>query len=141
MVSAGVVTFEHDSVTIRNRYGLVRERWLTCQRFRGGLEALAETLPHVRNGTVLDGVLTAGVSPHVAVLRGRWPFADGASAPSLRYAGLAGLDLRFEPCDARRRRLEVLAHASAYPLELSPVVEPSADLSAAIEDGYLRASS
>lgn len=49
----------------------------------------------------------------------------------------AGLDLRFESWQDRRQRLELLAQAFAYPLQLSPIVEPSSDLSAAIMDGYL----
>lgn len=54
-----------------------------------------------------------------------------------RFAALAGFDVRFEPWQDRRQRLELVAEAFAYPLALSPLVEPSADLSAAMEDGYL----
>ena len=49
----------------------------------------------------------------------------------------AGVDLRHEPWKKRRKRLELLAQAFQHPLTLSPLVEPSADLSAAIMDGYL----
>ena len=40
----------------------------------------------------------------------------------------AGCDLRAETWQKRRDRLEVLAGAFAYPLTLSPLVEPSRGL-------------
>jgi quercetin dioxygenase-like cupin family protein len=95
-------------------------------------------LPILRDGTVLDGELTAG-SFHrtMAVLRGAWPFEPSLRLVVFDLPVFAGLDLRVEPWENRRQRLELLAQAFTYPLELSPVVEPSADLSAAIETGYL----
>ena len=134
----GLVAFEGEGITIRNRKGMLRERWLACHPFRRGLERLADALPIVREGTVLDGELTAGSFQRtMAVLRGAWPFEASLRLVVFDMPVFAGLDLRFEPWEDRRRRLETLAQAFAYPLELSPVVEPSADLSAATMDGYL----
>lgn len=41
----GLVTFEGEGITIRNRKSIVRERWLACQPFRRGLNEFAERLP------------------------------------------------------------------------------------------------
>jgi hypothetical protein len=126
----GLVSFDGDTITIRSRRGRVRERWLACQPFRHGVMALAERLPIVHNGNV-PGRRTQC-----------WLVSPGPWDTSLRLVVFdvpvfAGIYVRFEPWADRRRRLELLAQAFAYPLELSPVVEPSADLSAAIQDGYL----
>jgi bifunctional non-homologous end joining protein LigD len=50
---------------------------------------------------------------------------------------LAGADLRALPWAARRERLDLLARAFGAPFELSPLVEPSADLAAQMVDGRL----
>jgi bifunctional non-homologous end joining protein LigD len=50
---------------------------------------------------------------------------------------LAGVDLRDFPWEERRERLDLLAGAFDVPLELSPVVEPSAALAAEMADGRL----
>ena len=50
---------------------------------------------------------------------------------------LAGVDLRGEPWEARRERLELLAGAFDAPFDLSPVVEPSRALALDMLDGRL----
>jgi ATP-dependent DNA ligase len=50
---------------------------------------------------------------------------------------LAGVDLRPTPWVERRARLELLAEAFDVPFELSPLVQPSADLAREIADGRL----
>jgi ATP-dependent DNA ligase len=50
---------------------------------------------------------------------------------------LAGVDLRGFAWTDRRERLELLAQAFAVPLELSPIVQPSADLAREMTDGRL----
>ena len=94
----GMLAFEGDNITIRNRKGMVRERWLACQPFQRGLSTFADSLPLVRNGTVLDGELTAG-SFHrtMAVLRGSWPWETSLRLVVFDLPVFAGVDLRFEP--------------------------------------------
>lgn len=47
------------------------------------------------------------------------------------------MDLRPLPWEDRRARLELLAEAFDIPFELSPLVQPSADLAREIVDGRL----
>jgi hypothetical protein len=51
---------------------------------------------------------------------------------------LAGVDLRDLAWEERRERLDLLAAAFEVPIELSPVVEPSAALAADMADGRLQ---
>lgn len=50
---------------------------------------------------------------------------------------LAGVDLRGLTWAQRRERLELLATAFEPPVELSPVVEPCADLARQMADGAI----
>ena len=50
---------------------------------------------------------------------------------------LAGVDLRDEPWEARRERLELLAGGFDYPFEVSPLVEPTTELTGQMVDGRL----
>ena len=72
-------------------------------------------MPLIRNGTVLDGELTAGSFHNtMAVLRGSWPWETSLRLVVFDLPVFAGVDLRFEPWADRRRRLELLAQAFAY---------------------------
>jgi bifunctional non-homologous end joining protein LigD len=121
----------------RNRSGIRRD-WLRGDAFEGGLRRLANQLPILWDGTVLDGELTAGrFETTMAAL-----FGAKRHRAELRYVVfdvpiLAGVDLRGLPWEERRERLELLAQAFDIPLELSPVVEPSRALAIEMTDGRL----
>jgi bifunctional non-homologous end joining protein LigD len=134
----GLIVYRPDGVLeARNRRGEVRE-WFRRGTFRDGLLSLADRLPILWRGTVLDGELTAGrFASTMAALQGSRRFAPDLRLVVFDVPILAGVDLRDEPWGARRERLELLAEAFAYPLELSPVVMPSASLAAEMADGRL----
>lgn len=106
--------------------------------FEAGLRRLANRLPILWDGTVLDGELSTGrFATTVAALIG-----SKAHRPDLRFVAfdlpvLAGVDLRAMPWQERRDRLELLAQAFELPLELSPLVEPHTALVEAMLDGRL----
>jgi ATP-dependent DNA ligase len=133
----GLVSFSHGHLEARNRRG-IRRGWLRGDGFELGLRALAERLPILWDGTVLDGELTAGrFSTTMAALQGSL-----THRPNLRFVVfdvpvLAGVDLRGMAWTDRRERLELLAQGFAVPLELSPIVQPSADLAREMTDGRL----
>jgi bifunctional non-homologous end joining protein LigD len=134
----GLLVFREDGVIeARNRRGLSRD-WFRHEPFRRGILALADRLPILWQGSVLDGELTAGrFSATMAALYG-----SKQHAPALRFVVfdvpvLAGADLRDEPWQARRQRLELLAQAFDVPYELSPVIQPSESLTADMVDGRL----
>jgi hypothetical protein len=134
----GLLVFREDHVVeARNRRGLSRD-WFRYQPFRYGIRALADRLPILWQGTALDGELTAGrFSATMAALYG-----SKEHAPDLRFVVfdvpvLAGADLRDEPWQARRERLELLAQAFDVPYELSPLIQPSEALTADMVDGRL----
>jgi ATP-dependent DNA ligase len=104
----GLVVYgpEH-TIETRNRRGERRD-WLPGDDFERGLRRLAQRLPNIWAGTVLDG------RPDPARHRPPRP-------------------LRQE----RRERLELLVRAFDVPLELSPIVEPSVGLVEAMADGRL----
>ena len=122
---------------IRNRRGEKRD-WLRGDGFEAGLRRLADRLPNVWQGTVLDGELTAGrFEGTMSALLGSKRFR-----PSLRFVVfdvpvLLGTDLRGLRWQDRRERLELLAQAFDVPLELSPLVEPSVSLVEHMTDGRL----
>jgi bifunctional non-homologous end joining protein LigD len=134
----GLVVYEPGRVTeMRNRRGERRD-WLRGDEFEAGLRRLADRLPNLWEGTVLDGELTAGrFEGTMSALLGSKRFR-----PSLRFVVfdvpvLLGADLRGLPWQERRDRLELLARGFDVPLELSPLVEPSASLVADMTDGRL----
>jgi ATP-dependent DNA ligase len=89
-------------------------------------------------GSVLDGELTAGrFESTMAALRGSRRFGPELRLVVFDVPILAGVDLRLEPWQARRERLELLAQGFAYPLELSPLVEPARSLALDVLDGRL----
>ncbi len=111
---------------------------LRHEPLRRAIRSLAERLPILWQGSVLDGELTAGrFSATMAALYG-----SREHAPKLRFVVfdvpvLAGVDLRGEPWQARRERLELLAQAFDLPYEPSPLVGPSQSLVVDMEDGRL----
>ena len=134
----GLICYLPDkTIEARNRGGQ-RRNWFCHEPFRRGVRALADRLPILWEGTVLDGELTAGrfASTMAAILGSK------THAPDLRVVVfdvpvLAGVDLRDEPWQARRERLELLARGFDYPFELSPIVEASTDLTNDMVDGRL----
>jgi ATP-dependent DNA ligase len=125
------------TIETRNRRGERRD-WLRGDEFEAGLRRLAQRLPNVWQGTVLDGELTAGrFAGTMSALLGSKRFR-----PSLRFVVfdvpiLLGADLRGLPWQARRERLELLARAFEVPLQLSPLVEPAVALVDDMTDGRL----
>jgi bifunctional non-homologous end joining protein LigD len=133
----GLVVSDGRRIETRNRQGVARD-WLRGDAFEAGLRRLADRLPILWHGTVLDGELTAGqFAGTMAALHGSKRFR-----PHLRYFAfdvpfLAGADLRRMQWQDRRDRLELLAEAFDIPFELSPLVQPSADLARDIVSGRL----
>jgi ATP-dependent DNA ligase len=121
----------------RNRNGKVRD-WFRYEPFQGGIRGLAERLPILWRGTVLDGELTAGrFSTTMAAILGSKTHAADLRFVAFDVPILAGVDLRHDSWEERRERLELLARAFEYPFDLSPVVEPSATLAMDIIGGRL----
>jgi ATP-dependent DNA ligase len=95
-----LVVREDHVVEVRNRRGLSRD-WFRHEPFRRGIRALADRLPILWQGSVLDGELTAGrFRATMAALYG-----SKEHAPALRFVVfdmpvLAGVDLRDEPWQA-----------------------------------------
>ena len=138
----GLVVYQPERILeMRNRRGDRRD-WLRGDAFEAGLRRLADRLPNLWQGTVLDGELTAGrFEGTMSALLGSKRFR-----PSLRFVVfdapvLLGTDLRGLPWQERRDRLELLARAFDVPLELSPLVDPSVSLVEQIPMVGSRASS
>lgn len=134
----GLVIYQPGRVLeMRNRRGEKRD-WLRGDAFEAGLRRLADCLPNLWEGTVLDGELTAGrFAGTMSALLGSKRFR-----PSLRFVVfdvpvLLGADLRVLAWQERRDRLELLARAFEVPLELSPLVEPSVGLVDDMTNGRL----
>jgi ATP-dependent DNA ligase len=133
----GLVVYREGSLETRNRRGQSRD-WLRGDRFEAGLRRLADRLPILWHGTVLDGELTAGrFRGTMAALHGSKQHRALLRFVVFDVPVLAGVDLRPPPWQERRERLELLARAFDVPLELSPLVEPSTVLVEQMEDGRL----
>jgi bifunctional non-homologous end joining protein LigD len=134
----GLIVYQPDgSIETRNRRGERRD-WLRGDAFEGGLRRLANRLPIVWDGTVLDGELIADrFARTMAALYGSKRHRDHLRFVAFDVPVLAGVDLRPSPWQDRRERLELLAQAFDVPLELSPLVEPSRGLVDQMEDGRL----
>lgn len=132
----GLVVYRPDgAVETRNRRGERRD-WLRGDAFEGGMRRLADRLPILWHGTVLDGELIAErFAGTMAALYGSKRHRQALRFVIFDVPVLAGGDLRALPWQERRQRLELLAQAFEVPLELSPVVEPSSGLATAIVDG------
>lgn len=111
---------------------------LRHESFAIGVRRLAERLPILWRGSVLDGELTTGR------FRTTLAAATGSAkhGPALRLVVfdvpiLAGVDLRQLTWYERRERLELLARALEVPFELSPVVQPSPSPAEQMLDGRL----
>jgi ATP-dependent DNA ligase len=134
----GLIFYQPERVVeMRNRRGEKRD-WLRGDGFEAGLRRLADRLPNLWAGTVLDGELTTGrFEGTMSALLGSKRFR-----PSLRFVVfdvpvLLGADLRGLAWQERRERLELLARAFDVPLELSPLVDPSLSLVEQMTDGRL----
>ena len=121
----------------RNRRGERRD-WLRGDAFEGGLRRLADRLPILWHGTVLDGELIAErFAGTMAALLGSKRHRESLRFVVFDVPVLAGVDLRALPWAERRERLELLAQAFDHPLDLSPVVAPSVDLARQMADGTI----
>jgi ATP-dependent DNA ligase len=132
-----LLSFSNGTLETRNRRGIRRD-WLRGDSFEDGLRRLADALPILWRGTVLDGELTAG--------RFQWTMAailgSKRSRPSLHFVAfdvpiLAGVDLRGLTWHDRRDRLELLSRAFQEPYELSRVIEPTVALALDMAEGRL----
>lgn len=95
----------------RNRRGERRD-WLRGDAFEGGLRRLADRLPILWHGTVLDGELVADrFAGTMAALLGSKRHRDNLRFVVFDVPVLAGVDLRPLPWTERRERLELLAQA------------------------------
>jgi ATP-dependent DNA ligase len=122
---------------MRNRRGEKRD-WLRGDGFEAGPRRLANRLPNLWEGTVLDGELTAGrFEGTMSALLGSKRFRRSLRSVVFDVPVLLGADLRSLPWQDRRERLELLARAFDVPLELSPLVNPSVTLVEQMTDGRL----
>jgi bifunctional non-homologous end joining protein LigD len=136
-VRALVVYLPGGRLETRNRRGQRRD-WLRHRPFADGLRRLADRLPILWQGTVLDGELTAGTfQTTMAALFGAKKHADSLRLVVFDLPVLAGVDIRDEPWIERRTRLELLATGFDQPLVLSPLVQPSQALAHDIVDGRI----
>jgi ATP-dependent DNA ligase len=125
------------SIETRNRRGERRD-WLRGDAFEWGLRRLADRLPILWHGTVLDGELIAGrFAGTMAALYGSKRHRAALRFVVFDLLVLAGVDLRSLAWQDRRDRLELVAQAFDVPLELSPLVEPSRGLVDQMQDGRL----
>jgi bifunctional non-homologous end joining protein LigD len=121
----------------RNRRG-VRRDWLRGDAFEAGLRRLAQRLPILWDGTVLDGELIASrFAGTMAALHGSRRHRDELRFVVFDVPYLASVDLRSLSWQDRRERLELLAQAFEPPYELSPVVTPDLSLVEAMMSGEL----
>lgn len=134
----GLVVYQPEGILeTRNRRGISRD-WLRGDAFEGGLRRLADRLPILWQGTVIDGELTTGrFGSTMSALLGSKRYRADLRFVAFDLPILAGVDLRPLPWQERRERLELLAQAFELPLELSPLVEPRAALVEAMRDGRL----
>lgn len=134
----GLVAFLPDrTIETRNRRG-VRRDWLRGDGFESGLRRLAQKLPILWQGTVLDGELIARrFAATMAALHGSRQHRELLRYVVFDIPFLAGIDLRRLPWEERRERLELLAQAFEAPYELSPVVTPDRALVEAMISGEL----
>jgi bifunctional non-homologous end joining protein LigD len=134
----GLVVYQPDGlIETRNRRGERRD-WLRRDAFERWLRRLANRLPILWHGTVLDGELIAGrFGGTMAALYGSKVHGERLPFVVFDVPVLAGVVLRALPWQQRRARLELLAQAFDVPFELSPVVEPSRGLVEAMQEGRL----
>jgi ATP-dependent DNA ligase len=106
--------------------------------FAKGLRRLAQRLPILWEGTVLDAELIAGrFAGTMAALQGSARHGDALRVHVFDVPMLAGVDLRRLPWDERRERLELLAQAFEPPYELVPLVEPAPSLAEDMAAGII----
>ena len=130
----GLLVFDGERMELRNRHG-VRRDWLRGDAFESGLRRLANHLPMLYRGTVLDGELVAGrFHSTMAALTGSKRFREDLRFVVFDVPFLAGVDLRDLAWD---ERLELAARAFEPPYELSPLIDPWQDLARQITGGHL----
>ena len=134
----GLIVFRPDRVVeTRNRRGQVRD-WQRHRPFAAGLRRLAERLPILWEGTVLDTELVAErFAGTMAALQGSARHGDALRVHVFDLPMLAGVDLRALPWHERRERLELLAQAFEDPYRLVPVVQPDTSLAVNMAAGVL----
>ena len=137
VVYCAIVARPDGVVETRNRSGQVRD-WQRHRPFAARLRRLAQRLPILWDGTVLDAELIASrFSGTMAALQGSARHCDTLRVHVFDVPMLAGVDLRRLSWQERRERLELLAQAFEPPYELSPVVTPDPSLAEAMIAGEL----
>lgn len=134
----GLVVFRPDGVVeTRNRRGQVRD-WQRHRPFAAGLRRLADRLPILWDGTVLDTELVAErFAGTMGALQGSTRHGDALRVHVFDVPMLAGVDLRSLPWQEPCERLELLAQGFEDPYRLVPVVDPDTSLAADMEAGVL----
>lgn len=120
-----LVTIEGIEVGATTRLGNSRSLGLLRVAFRH----LAEAVPMLKAGTVIDGELVAGSWGETMHLLGK----AGRNEKGLRFVAfdlpvLAGVDLRSQTWEYRRAALEMLLAAADPELVLSPLLAPTLTL-------------
>ena len=134
----GLIVFRPDGVVeTRNRSGQARD-WQRYRPFAVGLRRLAQRLPILWDGTVIDAELIAGrFAGTMAALQGSARHGDALRVHVFDVPMLAGVDLRRLPWEERRERLELLAQAFEPPYELVPQVQAAPSLAEAMAAGII----
>lgn len=134
----GLIVFRPDGIVeTRNRRGQVRD-WQRHRPFAAGLRRLAQRLPILWDGTVLDTELVAErFSGTMAALQGSARHGDALRVHVFDVPMLAGVDFRPMSWQERRERLELLAQAFEDPYQLVPVVGPDTSLVVDMAAGVL----
>jgi ATP-dependent DNA ligase len=134
----GLIVFRPDRVVeTRNRRGEVRD-WQRHRAFASGLRRLAQRLPILWDGTVLDAELIASrFSGTMAALQGSARHGDNLRVHVFDVPMLAGADLRDLPWQDRRERLELLAEAFEPPYQLVPIIQPALGIAEDMASGVI----
>lgn len=125
-----LITFLPDkTIVIRNRYGENKGRLSNTPRLEAALRELAEWVPGLWQGSVIDGELVGKTWNETMHLLG----GAGRNESGLRFVSfdlpyLAGEDLRSLTWTERRTRLELVARHFAEPIELVGLLQPTVDL-------------
>jgi ATP-dependent DNA ligase len=125
-----LIAFTPDrAIAIRNRHGEDKGRIANAPHIEAALRAIADTIPALYEGTVIDGELVGASWSDTAHLLG----GAGRTDASLRFVAFdlpyaKGADLRELPLRERRLGLITLLGELAHPLEIAQAHTPTPDL-------------